>query len=455
MRITKTHIIWNYIGAILNHGISIFILPLVLQFLTSSELGMWYVFGSIAALASLVDFGFSPTIMRNITYTFGGAKRLLAEGVEKCERGDEPNFELLSALLGASKKIYLGLAIFSGLILSSVGTLYINSLVAETVQDYMLAWIINVLAVTINMYYSFWAPVLKGVGGVKEANQSILYSRVVYLVIAVVGLIIGRGLVGLSLANLISGLLMRVLSKIYFHRIVGRRKLVKNSKISIRPILNIIWPNAKKSGVVTVGAWLITRSTTLLCSSFLGLEVTSQYGLSLQLLSFVFTFSTLLFNSYVPELAYLHIENNNDRYHMILSRSMVVQWTVGIFGAVFIIVGGDLVLELFNSNSSLLPLKSLILLSLVLFLEQNHSTFATAITLGNQVPFVKSALISGTAIVLFGFIVLKFTAFGILGLIVVQGIVQLAYNNWYWPRMVMRSTGLSPLRMLRYFIKKD
>jgi O-antigen/teichoic acid export membrane protein len=66
IKITKEDVIWNYAGSILNLGMNVIILPFVLRILSTEELGLWYVFGSISALVSLLDFGFSPSIMRNI-----------------------------------------------------------------------------------------------------------------------------------------------------------------------------------------------------------------------------------------------------------------------------------------------------------------------------------------------------------------------------------------------------
>ena len=449
MRISKSHIIWNYVGTIINNGLNILILPLVLRMLTTKELGLWYVFGSIAALVNLFDFGFSPTIMRNITYSYSGATTLLPEGIPLQNLSGSPNYSLLLSLITASRRIYLLISSIAGILLVTLGTMYIQSLHFEQGSSAISAWLVYSFAVFINLFYSYWIPVLKGVGGIKESNQALLFSRIVYLVFAVTCLFLGWGLLGLSIAYLISGIAMRSLAKRFFYRIFEPESLNAPSILDIKTLLKIIWPNAKKSGVVTVGAWLITRATTLLCSTFLGLEITAMYGLSLQLITFAFSFSALMFNSYIPELAYLQVNMDSERYRTVLSRGLVVQWIAGIAGIIGIVFLGDFLIGLIGSNSSLLPKPILLLLSIVLFLEQNHSTFATTITLSNHVPFVKSSIYSGIAIVIFGFLFVKYTTMGILGLIMVQGLVQLAYNNWYWPRIVLKSLHMTPMDMVK------
>jgi hypothetical protein len=61
----------------------------------------------------------------------------------------------------------------------------------------------------------------------------------------------------------------------------------------------------------------------------------------------------------------------------------------------------------------------------------------------NTVPFVKASIISGIAIVVVSILSIKLTHLGIIALILSQGIVQLAYNNWYWPVYVIRKEKLS------------
>ena len=87
--------------------------------------------------------------------------------------------------------------------------------------------------------------------------------------------------------------------------------------------------------------------------------------------------------------------------------------------------------------------------SIVILLEQNHSLFSSIIVVGNEVPYVKPALLSGLAIVIGSYLTLRFTGWGIMGLILVQGVCQLAYNNWKWPLVVCRDFRISFPRFLQ------
>ena len=68
VRISKKDVIWSYIGTLMSMGANLLLLPFLMYFLSDEMLGLWYVFASIGAIATLFDMGFSVTFARNITY---------------------------------------------------------------------------------------------------------------------------------------------------------------------------------------------------------------------------------------------------------------------------------------------------------------------------------------------------------------------------------------------------
>jgi hypothetical protein len=164
--ITRKDVAWNYTGNILSIAVNVIILPVVLRMLSSDELGLWYVFSSISGLALMVDFGFSPTITRNVTYCWCGARELRAEGTPEIDDEGAPNFALLGGLVAASKRIYLILSLVAGLLAFTAGTLYVRQALPEGSIQYLIAWAVYALSIPISLYYSLWFPVLKGIGAV-------------------------------------------------------------------------------------------------------------------------------------------------------------------------------------------------------------------------------------------------------------------------------------------------
>ena len=116
----------------------------------------------------------------------------------------------------------------------------------------------------------------------------------------------------------------------------------------------------------------------------------------------------------------------------------MVNWVVFISGSVFLILFGELLLTTIQSDIELLPLKLLMFMAIFLFLENNHSMFSAFITSENRVPFVYAAIVSGISVLVLSIVSVNYTHLGLFGLLFSQAIVQLSYNNWKWPLVILK-----------------
>ena len=120
--IDRKDYIWSYIGSFVKLGVNIILLPIILVYLSDDELGLWYVFGSIATLVALLDFGFAPALARNISYVWCGATNLKKEDINVIDTKGETDFQYFKTLLQTCKMIYFlinssGLNAFFGVLL--------------------------------------------------------------------------------------------------------------------------------------------------------------------------------------------------------------------------------------------------------------------------------------------------------------------------------------------------
>jgi O-antigen/teichoic acid export membrane protein len=448
LKITKKDILWNYLGSIFRFGFSIIILPAVLIYLNPDQLGIWYVFGSISALIMVMDVGFSPTIIKNINYAWSGANQLITEGLPPASTSMKPNYRLTNCVFFASRKIYKIITIISAIVLSTVATIYIIYL--DSSIEVLISWSIYAFACIINIYFAYWTPLLKGVGKIKESNQIMIFSRMIYVIIAWVGLVFGGGLILISIAYLLSGIVLRIFAKHIFTKMMDS-EIESNSinNIQINNLIKIIWPNARKILLVNLGLWLTSKSLILLVSAFVDLETAARFGISSQLLTFVATFSTLLYSSYLPELSSLRVNGKEVRFRILLARSLTVQWIIGFLGIIGIIFIVPLLFSFIGASVQLLRLDMLILLAIIVFFEWNYATFISIISLSNTVPYMKSALISGFLIIIISFIIFKFSDYGLMAALAMKAIIEFSYNNWKWPIHVLRKDNLSIVKIFK------
>lgn len=453
MNIDKKDIVWSYISQIFQMGAALFILPIILRKLSPDEVGIWYIFTAISSLINLLDFGLQPTLARNISYIFSGAQELSSEGIEILKT-DKVNYKLLKNFIYSVKNIYRTISIAIILLSYTFGIMYINSVIKNSNlnQKYIIySWIIYVLSIAFNFYYYYYTPLLLGRGLIKESHKTIVYSKIFYVFFSYIGLLMGYGLLGIAVANLLSSFINRISSYIYFYDKDIKDKIFKEKiiKSEERIILKSIWKNSYRLGLVSIGAFLINKSSILIMSKFLSLDIVGKYGISMQVVGLLATVSSVFFNTYVPMINYLRIKNDNIKIKEIFSKALFINYSLYFSGYIFLIFFGDICLKLLKADITLLNNLDLTLISLILFLEMNHSIAATMITTKNIVPFLKPALLSGVGIVILTLLSLKYTKLGVTGIILSQGFIQLVYNNWKWPYEVSKDLNSNYFNFIR------
>ncbi|SCX76968.1 O-unit flippase-like protein [Alkaliphilus peptidifermentans] len=444
IKITKKDIMWSYASYILQTSAGILLLPLILRLLPSEELAIWYVFLSITALVNLLDFGLQPTIMRNVSYVYSGARNLCKEGIVEQKESLDIDYSLLKTLISSVKKIYFAIATIIALVLFTVGTRYLEGITIDLVNqaDILNAWNIYILSVVFNFYFYYYTPLLTGQGRIAQSNQTIVLSKISFLLFSVIGLSSGYGLAGVAFGNLVGSIVNRV-SSYYFFYDKETKMALKTVKKKDYDIFSILWTNAYKLGLVSLGSFLITKGNTLVAARYLTLETVANYGLTLQIANLLVVFSSILFRTYMPLFNQNRMIGNSNEITNQFSKSITIMTYTYLAGAIGVLLFGNRFLIILGSNILLLPTNQTSFLLIILFLEMNHTNFATLITTKNIVPFVKPAIFSGFLILGLSLISVVFLNLGLWGLLIAQGLVQGSYNNWKWPKEVLKDLDVN------------
>lgn len=440
--IGKKDVAWSYIGSFFKVAANIILLPVVLKLLTDDELGIWYVFGSISQIVVLLDFGFAATVARNIAYTWCGVNNLKKDSLAEIEDNQETNYEYFKVVLQTCKVIYTVIAGVSLFFLLTAGLFYINSLGSSNI----VAWIIYSVGVALNMRYCYYTSFLLGVGAIAENNKAAIITKLVQIILSIILLYTGYGILGVSIAYLVSGVTLRLSSKLYFDnyeniKINLREVKSKTSWIEVKKTFNIIWHNASKEGLITLANYLNTQANTLICSSVLGLAITGAYGLSVQLSSIAATIAGIPYSSAMPKLQEKAVKRDYQGGMELFSGSMF------LFIVSFVLLTCVVIL-LLPFIKWLKPTLSInvVLLLAVFFLalvNQLYHFFASLISTFNSLPYTKAFIISSVIAVLLSYVITKYTGFGIWALVVSPLLVAFAYNFWKWPSYVLSLYNVS------------
>ncbi len=446
IKVGKKDVIWGYLGQILYSGINILLLPFVLKLLPEGELGLWYTFTSIGVLANLLDFGFKTTITRNIAYAWGGANNAPQVGQEVTSNTTEPNIKLLMLVLKTAKIIYLivgGIALLS---LSTIGTYYIIAVTNNeiAINDYMVAWIIYIIAVFLNIYYGYWIPSLKGIGAIKESYQSMVISKAIHLVVAIIGLFLGFKLIAIAVAYFASSLSTRLISRWMFNRYSDIKKNKEKMKSIIvsdsewKATFRTMWPNAYMQGIMSLSNYLTDKCAILVCSSAYGLIASAKLGLTLQLFSVASTVGNVLFNSLMPYIIQLRMKCADKRAYEMLTISIGTQIIIILVGGIAITFFANPILKSIGSNSSVLPTAECVILMLFVLIFANQQICCSYIIAGNEMPMYKAYILTGVLTIIAEIISSIFYGkyIGWWTILISQLVLQLVYNGWRWPLYV-------------------
>ena len=447
--IGKKDVGWAYIGSFFKVAANIILLPVVLKLLTDDELGIWYVFGCISHIVVLLDFGFAATVARNIAYAWCGVNSLKKESLAVVEDNKETNFEYFKLVLQTCKAIYTVIAGVALFLLLTVGLFYINSLDSSSI----VAWIIYSVGVALNMRYCYYTSFLLGVGAIAENNKAAIITKLVQIIVSILLLYTGYGVLGVSIAYLLSGIALRLSSKLYFDNYENIKTRLdevtsKTSWLEVKKTFKIIWHNASKDGLVTLANYLNTQANTLICSSILGLATTGSYGLSVQLSSIAATIAGIPFSSAMPKLQEKAVKRDNEGGMNLFSGAMI------LFFISFVVLTG-MVISLIPVIKCLKPTLTIdvwILLA-VFFLalvNQIYHYCASLISTFNILPYTKSFIISSFIAVILSYVLTKYTELGIWALVVSPIVVAFSYNLWKWPSYVLNIYNIS----LYAFVKR-
>lgn len=452
--ISKKDIVWSYVAKVFSLSTSLIIMPFILSLLTAEEIGMNYLMATVSSIIMLIDFGFGPQFGRNFTYVHSGAQNLLKEGIQK-ELNGNINYQLLATLLKTAKQVYKRLSLVALFLMLTVGTAYIYIVTNgfTTIENSLIIWIIYSISIYFNFYYSYYTTLLIGSGRIAESNKSMIFTRTTHIVLNIIMLYMGMGLFAVATANLIAPFVGRFYCyKVYFTNDLKNKINVKIEQDDLGKTFNIIWYNAKKMGVNMIGTYGINKSSMFLVGLYLPLTIVGSFGLLIQITTMLTGIAAIMNNSYMPLFSKYRINGQDLELKKVFSFTVIAFWSVMLLGSMVIISFGNSILHFIDSNT-LLPSKLICACYLlILSLESNHAMFAGFITTNNEVPFVIPSLLSGIFIVIFTFLGLHYFMFNLLDVILIQGIIQLAYNNWYWPHYVLKDLKCNPFSFLRYGI---
>ncbi|KIC97945.1 hypothetical protein LaR308_06640 [Lacticaseibacillus rhamnosus] len=446
-------VLWSYIGTFFSLSSGFLMLPFILLKLSGSDLGLWYVFLSINGLLALFDFGFAPTFARNFAYIWSGAKQLTRQGLTDQTSG-EVDADLFKLLYQSCRVLYLFLSTVALILLLSVGSSYIGHITAGfSGKNYLLAWLIMCLSFFLNLYFDYYASMLRGINAIKSINIALVISKISQITISGILLMLGIGILGAVLGFLAQGLIFRQYCKMTFFKNPEIQEVFKESqeKANLGEIVDTIktvLPNSVKDGFVSIANYAATQGSSIIISLRVSLTIVGHYSLVLQLINAVASVSVAINNAYLPTIQNRLMSHARRSLQKIIGRCQVAYIFVFIVGSISVFFLVMPVVRLLRPDFTF-SAGTFLLMVLYYFLFNQQSGYATYIAAANEIPYAKAFILSSFLSVILVFLSLQFFPNNLLLVIVAQIIAQAFFNNWFWPRYFYRREGFTLISTLR------
>ena len=447
MNITKSDVYWNYGATFLKIASSALLLPIILRIMPSETVGIWTIFITITAFANLLDFGFSPSFTRNVTYVFSGVSNLKTNGYETVNNESfTVDYGLLKGVISSMRWFYARLAVVLFIILITVGTFYIYSLLEKYSRNHTevyIAWILLCFISTYNLFTLYYDSLLQGKGLIKRSKQIIILGQIVYLIIAILLILAGNGLIAIVSAQASSVIIVRWLSYKSFFNPEINEHLKSCTSRPRKEILKVISPNAVKIGLTMIGSFMVQRSSIIIGSLYLSLSDIASYGITMQLIGVISSLAIIYTSTYQPKIVNLRITQNTNAIKELYLKGLLVLLGTFLFGGLALIFFGNWGFNLIGSNTQLMS-KTLIIAAIVVScLEYNHSMAGSILLTKNEIPFFKASIISGLATIIILQVLFTYESWGIFTMIIAPGIAQGVYQNWKWPSVVFAELNIN------------
>ena len=450
MEIGKKDIAWNFIGTIMRVASGVILMPLVLVQLSKADVGLWNIYIQLGGLALLLDFGFMNSFGRNITYIFSGVKELKPEGYASVDYTDKTiSYDLLKSVINAMRRYYGIIAlVFFGLFLL-VSPLYLSKILIGYSGDkstIWISWFIYGFLVAYQLYTYYYSSLLSGRGMIKKLQQIIVVGQMCRILTSLLFLFLGFGIVALVIGQLVSDVVNRALCYMAFYD-KDLRQHLKNAVVTpVANVMKIMTPNAIKIGITTLG-WFLTTKIVILVAPLLSitLPTVGSYGTTLQMINLIMSLGTLWFATFYPKMTLYRVNDKESDLKRVYIKSQLAMFIVFIVCGAGLVLIGPVFLKLIGSKTQLLSSMMIIVMLFFALLESNYGIANSFILSGNEVPYMKSSIITGVFSSTLLLVLLKFTTFSTWAMILAPGIAASLYLNWKWPMVAAKKLALHPI----------
>ena len=414
----------------------ILLLPLILTNFSSVDIVVWYVYSTIISLQMLIDFGFTPTITRIISYAYGG---LSIREIEKLTISDiksetiekRPNYSSIYICYLTSKYAYLLLVVISLCFSAVIGTWLVSDSLSSstTPNDAWLGWWLVLIVSAVTLYGNTYVSFLQGLNKVALVQRVQMFMSIMSIISATLTLLMGQSILVVVSAfyawNLVGVIANKMLTSKYINK-------SDNNKANFDFFRKIIWSNAWRSGVGVMLSLGLVQFSALIVTKIASPAVAATYMLSLQLVRAASSFSQAPFYAKLPKLAQLYAQSSIDTLVTIAKKGILFSLLTFILITIFIGTFGSYFLEMIGANATFPEKYFWFILSFAFLIERLGASYLQLYSLTGDIIW---HIANGVT----GILVIIFILYNYMNIYAFPLSMLIGYTVFYTPYVIIKS----------------
>ena len=398
----------DFLNTFLNQGFKLISGPLLLlllpTFINEETQGYWFSFMSLSSLSALADMGFTVIILQFSAHEYAYLK-VRNNFFYPRDHYHFIHLLRLATLLKFILKWSFTLVLITFPIILIFGFKLFNSNVKFSWE---IPWILFVIGSAINFYNNVFLSFFEGCDNVSKTQKIRFINSVIYFGILFIFLVLGQGLFALAYSILISSILTFFFSYIKFkftlHQLIRINKLYKFSW------LKEFWQYFSKYGFSVAIGYMTIQLYTPLVFKFYGAEASGKVGLTMSLVTAIFSIGNIWFQSIAPKFNILSSEkkwHDLDSFYNRMIKNTVYTYSFVCFCFVFSYVG--LKMTKFDIiTHRFLPLSSILVLMGHWFIQNFTYGYGFYLRSFKREPFLKLSIYNAILFLLLTFFMFRY-----------------------------------------------
>ncbi|MGK9168533.1 hypothetical protein KXR53_19625 [Inquilinus limosus] len=329
----------SWLSQVIRIGLNLLILPILFHAMNQEELGLWLILGqSTIFLGILTEAGFTPTITRRIAFAAGKSRAGPDQPLDEEVRRD------LADLLASGRIAFRFVSIGVFVLTFVLGSLYLWQLDLREVSPTTawVAWTLLCIGYATTTWSGLWTALTTGLGYVAAGTIIVTVIGVATLLMQMAVALAGGGLLWLSIVAAISGVAVRLATRLYVRR--RQPQLFSARGRWDRTLMRGMIAPSIRSWLTAVGFALLFKTDQYFIALYVDTTQVPAYYAVYALLHNLAILALALGQTSSVYVSQLWHSGSLEKIHDIVLRSLIITLILMTCGvATLLVVGKDLI----------------------------------------------------------------------------------------------------------------